>query len=205
MKNKRFQFSITAMLLISTALWAFHPKEIENNEVYGIYLTLKDFRNNKLTIPTDKQHKGDGIKLNLFLISPEISVVEQDKKIVYYKDSIFAIQLSNGKNYRFINSEPCLIADTSYLFIYTLKTVKYEYKRTGPKRIAKEIPATYYYFSLPENQKILALNLDNILKTTSYQYSAISKNFSNNESLIQYNEQSKHFAINDFIISIIHQ
>jgi hypothetical protein len=31
---------ITAMLLISTALWAYHPKEIENTEFYRIYLIV---------------------------------------------------------------------------------------------------------------------------------------------------------------------
>jgi hypothetical protein len=138
---------LAIMLSLTGQLFAQHEKEIKNSEVEGLYLTLSDFQNGKLTRPTDMQHKGDKIKLKQFFISPDIISIEQDKETVFYKDSIFAIRLSNGENYRFINRTPCLIADTSYLYIYTHKTTKTEYKQSGPRRISKEVPITYYYFS----------------------------------------------------------
>lgn len=114
----KIKLAIAATLLLNIGqLFAQRPKEISNSEVEGLYLTVSDFKQGKLTTPTDKQHKGDKIKLKQFFISPDIISIEQDKETVFYKDSIFAIRLTNGENYRFINRTPCLVADTSFLYI----------------------------------------------------------------------------------------
>jgi len=130
------------------------PKDIKNSEVKGIFITHADFKQNKLICSSNNQNKAVKIKLNQFFISPEISCFELQKDAVFHKDSIFAIHLSNGTNYRFINRTPCLIADTSFLFIYTHNTVRTEYKQSGPKRRAKEIPVSYYYFSSGQNKEV---------------------------------------------------
>ena len=125
---------IAIMVCLTGQLFAQRPKEIKNSEVEGLYLSLSDFMNDQLTRPTDMQHEGDKINLKQFFISPDIISIKQDKETVFYKDSIFAIRLTNGKNYRFINRHPCLIADTSYLYIYIFKTTKTVDKTSGPHR-----------------------------------------------------------------------
>ena len=63
---------LALMLCLTGQLFAQREKEIKNSEVEGLYLTHSDFKNGKLTHPTDMQHKGDKIKLKQFFISPEI-------------------------------------------------------------------------------------------------------------------------------------
>ena len=104
------------------------------------------------------------IKLNQFFISPDITVVEQNTKKSFPRESIFAIQLTNGQNYRFINRKPYLIADTSFLYIYTRNDVKTEYQQSGPHTIHKEIPVTVYYFSFGDHKRVYSLTLQNLRK-----------------------------------------
>ena len=147
------------MLTTNVHVFAQRPKEIKDSQVDGMYLNISDFKNNKLTRPTDKQHKSDKIKLKQFFISPDIISIEQDKETVFYKDSIFAIHLTNGENYRFINRTPCLLADTSYLFIYTQKSVETIYKQAGRSRRAEDIMVTNYYFLIKKARVSLVLNV----------------------------------------------
>jgi hypothetical protein len=196
------------MLCAALQTNAQRPNEIKNSEVKGIYLTLSDFKANKLTIPTDKLHDGDKINLKQFFISPEITSIEQDKETIFYKDTIFAIQLANGENYRFINRTPCLIADTSYLYIYTNKTSKTEYKQSGPTRRAKEVPVTYYYFSVGNHEPVLMLTMENLRKyalTDTLVHKAVCDKFTTDEMLTKINLQTGRFEVNETIISVLNK
>ncbi|MCK9207876.1 MAG: hypothetical protein M0P66_12255, partial [Salinivirgaceae bacterium] len=180
------------------------PKEIKNDEVDGIYLSLADFKNNKLTRPIDKLHKGDKIKLKQFFISPDIISIEQDKEIIFYKDSIFAIKLLNGENYRFINRTPYLIADTSYLYIYTHKAIKTVYKQAGPRRRHEDVSVTYYLFSQNNHKAAYMLNIDNIRKyvlTDSAIHYAVCSKYTNDEMLQVVDSNTGKFSINETILS----
>lgn len=177
-------------------------KSIKNSKVKGIYLTLENFKNNKLTCSSDYQQKAIKIKLKQFFISPEISCVKLDKETIYYKDSIFAIHLTNGDNFRFLNRNPCLIADTSFLYIYAYNTIETTYKQYGPTRRAKRIPVTYYYFSTEEHRDIYSLTLANLYKYLHFDpsvHEAFSQKFIDDEMLYSTNQKSGHFVLNDFL------
>lgn len=196
--------AIVMLLSLTGQLFAQRHKEIKNSEVEGLYLSLSDFNQNKLSIPTDKQHKGDKIKLNQFLISPNIISIEQNKETIFYKDSIFAIRLSNGENYRFINRTPCLVADTSYLYIYTNETTKTEYKQSGATNRTKEIPVTYYYFSIGNQKAVFVLTLENLRKyalSDTSVHKAVCDKFTTDEMLFKVNPQTGRFELNEFILS----
>ena len=196
--------AIAIMLCLTSQLFAQHEKEIKNSEVEGIYLTLSAFTNGTLTRPTDRQHDGDKIKLNQFFISPEIISIEQNNETIFYKDSIFAIRLTNGENYRFINRTPCLIADTSYLYIYENKTTKTEYKQSGPRRIAKDVPITYYYFSLANHKVVYLLTLPNLRKfalTDSDVHKTVCDKYTTDEMLFKVNPKTGRFELNETILS----
>jgi hypothetical protein len=135
---------------------------IKDNDVEGIYITYNDYINNRLTTPTDHKHNGDDILLKQFFISPEIVAIEEGNTIIYLKDSIFAIKLTNGENYRFINRTPYQIIDTTYLYIYEHNTMKMEIKSFGPHRRIKEKPVSYYYFSLKIDGQQQPLTLQNL-------------------------------------------
>ncbi|BBE19850.1 hypothetical protein AQPE_4038 [Aquipluma nitroreducens] len=197
--------AIALMLCLSVQLFAQHEKEIKNSEVEGLFLTLSDFQNGKLTRPTDMQHKGDKIKLKQFFISPDIISVEQEKETVFYKDSIFAIRLTNGENYRFINRTPCLIADTSSLYIYTYKTTKTVYIQSGRHNRAKSIPVTNYYYSTGKHSEKFKLTLENIRKNAlpdPYVHVAVCNKFITDEMLTKFNPQTGRFELNEIILSL---
>lgn len=199
------KFTVIAFLLcLTNQLFAQGEKEIKNSEVEGLYLSFTDFQKGKLTYPTDMQHEGDKIKLKQFFVSHDIVSVEQNKETVFYKDSIFAIRLINGENYRFINRTPCLIVDTSYLFIYAHKTTKTVYKQSGPRRISKEEPVTYYYFSIGNHKTIFTLNLAKIRKyvlTDSVLHKIVCDKFTTDEMLYLINPQTGRFELNEAILS----
>ena len=194
---------IAMLLLTNLQLFAQREKEIKNNDIEGFYITASDFKANKLTMPTDNNHKGDKIKLKQFFISPEIISVEQGKETVYYKDSVFAIRLSNGENYRFVNRTPCLVADTSYLIIYTYETTKTEYKMVGATRRSKEVPVTYYYFSVQPHDKVFTLTMDNVRREVLVEpklHTAVCNKFTNDNMLTETNPETGRFKINEFIL-----
>lgn len=194
---------LALFLLIGSITYGQRQKSIKNSEVKGIYLTLEGFKSNTFSCTLDKLQKDIKIKLNQFFVSPEISCVSPVKETVFYKDSIFAMQLTNGENFRFINRMPCLIADTSFLYIYTYKTIKIEYKQYGPTRWAKELPVTYYYFSSGEHKEVHPLSVDNLCKFLTVDPDikiAIKQKFIDDETLHSINQQTKHFVLNDFLI-----
>jgi hypothetical protein len=151
-----------------------------------------------------QEDKSAKIILNQFFVSPTIECSERGRKFVLYKDSIFAIRMKNGKKYRFINLNPCLIADTSYLYVYTYATTRTKFKMSGPHRRAKEIPATYYYFSFGNHKEPYLLTIDNIRKcffAQSLVYNTISKIFTSDQMLKETNPQTGCFKLNELLIS----
>lgn len=197
--------TVVAILLLATSqLFAQREKEIKNSEVQGIYLNVANFKSGKLTRPTDKQHAGDKIKLKQFFISPKIICIEQGKTTVLYKDSIFAIHLFNGENYRFIDKTPYLIADTSSLYIYTGKTVKANYRQVGPHSISVNVPVTNYYFSYGNHKTIYLLTLTNLRKyvlTDAVVHMAVCNKYTTDEMLQKINENTGRFELNETILS----
>lgn len=205
MKNLKTIVLVSLLTIGVTTILAQRPKEIKNREVKGLFLSFSDFKNGNLALPTDNQHKGDKIKLKQFCISPKIVSIEQGNKTVFYKDSIFAIQLINGENYRFINLTPCLVADTSYLYIYTHKTTKTKYKQSGPTTRTKETPITYYYFSTDNHKTVYRLTLENLLAAVLYDatlYKAIHNKFTTNEMLYEINPKTGNFVLNETLLTV---
>lgn len=193
------------MLWTSTLVHAQKPNAIKNSDVAGFYITSSDFSVGRLTMPTDNKHKGDKIKLNQFFISPEIISIEQGMETKFFKDSIFAIHLVNGKNYRFINRTPYLIADTSSLYIYTYKTTKTVFSTSGPHRRSKAVPVTYYYFSLPDEKAVYPLTLANVRKyalTDPTVHIAVCNKFATDKMLEEINPETGNFIINEFILKL---
>lgn len=205
MKTHIKLFALATLLFANVHLFAQREKLLKNDDVEGLYLTLADFKHGKLTRPTDKRHEGDKIKLKQFFISPDIISIEQDKETVFYKDSIFAIRLTNGENYRFINRTPCLVADTSSLYIYTYKTTKSVYSTSGPHRRSKEVPITYYYFSLAGNKAVHTLTLASVRKfalTNPATHIIVCNKFTTDDMLTKVNQQTGRFELNETMLSV---
>ena len=205
MKTHIKLLALAALLLANLQIFAQREKLLNNDDVEGLYLTLADFKQDKLTRPTDKQHEGDKIKLKQFFISLEIVSIEQQSETRFNKDSIFAILLSNGENYRFINRTPYLVADTSYLYIYSFKTTKTVYKTSGGHRRSTEVPISYYYFSLDSHKTVYMLTLENLRKFALKQndvHLAVCNKFTTDEMLTKINSQTGRFELNETMLSV---
>jgi len=136
----------------------------------------------------------------------EIGRIKLQKDTALYKDSIFAICLSNGDNNRFINRNPCLIADTSFLFIYTYKTVGTESKQSGPTCRAKEIPVTYYFFSSELIKEVYSHTVVNLCKCLNLKPAikdAINQKFNDDEMLYLMNQKTWRFTLNELLIELM--
>lgn len=205
--NTKINNTLLAAIVILFVSYTYgqRPKNIKNSEVKGIFLTHADFNQNKKICSSNNQNKDIKIKLKQFFISPEISCLELQKDTGFYKNSIFALHLSNGDNYRYINRNPCLIADTSFLFIYTYNTIKTEYKQSDPSRSTKKIPVTYYYFSSGQNKEVYFLIISNLCKSLQIESDikvAINQKYKSDEMLYSMNQKTGHFIINKFLIEL---
>jgi hypothetical protein len=193
------KFSIV-ILFTSNQLFA-QKMMVKNKNVDGIFASFNDYKKGNLSCQINESNK---LKLKQFFYSPFIVCREHDKKRVFFKDSIFAVHLTNGKSYRYINNTPCLIADSSNLLIYKYETVKTEYT-TGPHRRAKVIPITYYYFSFGDHNRVYPLtinNLDKYVIPNPAAKSVIDTNFTTNERLSEIDPKTGHFKVNELIAII---
>jgi hypothetical protein len=198
--------SIIFLIAVNMQLLAQRKKEIKNSEVEGIYVSADDFKNSLMSRPTDNKHKGDKIKLKQLFVSPEIISIEQSSETMFYKDSIFAIRLINGENYRFINRNPCLVADTSFLYIYMHKTIRTGYKHSGPHRKPIDVPISYYYFSVGNHKAVFMLTLANLRKYAlddTIFHTTVCNKFTTDEMLHEINPVTGRYELNETILSAV--
>lgn len=193
---------ISAFFLLFASVSRAQKQQVFNEKaIIGFFLSASDFSANKITIPTDMLHKGDKISINSFFISYYITVVENGVKSKFHKDSIFAI-VDDAKNvYRFINGNPAKIVDTSFLYIYELKTTKTVNASQSSKRMStKEVPVTLYYFSYNKHNQVFQLTMDNIrkivLKELLQCHTQICSKFINDNLLMEVSHDTKTYNIN---------
>ena len=124
---------------------------------------------------------------------------------MFYKDSIFAIHLTNGNNYRFINQNPCLIVDTSSLYIYAYHTTKVTTNKKSSRLTTITIPVTYYYFSVGNHETVLMLTMENIRKyvlTDTLVHKTVCDKFTADQMLSEINPKTGRFVLNETILSV---
>jgi hypothetical protein len=194
---------IAGLTFISLQTNTLTPDIIKDGDVKGVYATVSDFRHNTPYL-IDGKHKEDKVKLNQFFFSPTINCVEGGKSTLFYKDSIFAISLKDGRNFRFINREPYLIADTSYLYIYSGKTIISERKQEGPHtRTIKRI-VTKYFFSIGDHVSVYALSMTNLgryLNISKAAFDRLKKEFATDEALTKTDKQTGRFRVNELLLT----
>lgn len=202
----KYLISIIIGITFSLQIKAQTDIDISSKEVKGFYLTWDDFKTNRLTMPIDNMHKEDKINLGQFFVSPEIVSFEQKDRLVFKKDSIFAMKMEDGEVYRFINRIPSQLVDTSYLYIYVQKTITESYKRSGPRRIMQEVPVTNYYFSLPGKQMVYFLSFENLRKyaiSSTEILNLMEEKFKNDEMLQAVNPCTDLYLLNEMFVKYV--
>ncbi|MTK53251.1 hypothetical protein [Paludibacter sp.] len=199
----RILLFIVGLIFISLQTKALTPDIIKDGDVKGIYATLSDFRHNTPYL-IDGKHSGDKVKLNQFFFSSTINCMEDGQSKLFYKDSIFAITLKDGRNFRFINREPYLIADTSCLYIYSRRTIVSERKQEGPHTRTINKVVTGYFFSTGNHSSVIPLSIINLrthLNISKTAFDRLDKEFITDEALTKTNKQTGRFRINELLLT----
>jgi hypothetical protein len=199
------RFTLSFLVLLPVAQQTGHPKSIiHDRDVDGIYITVEDFKRGELSFQVNKTDKKENFKLKQFCMSPELIFINNTEKTRVLKDSVFAVHIATCESYRFIDYNPCYIADTGNLFIYVRQTVTEEQKLSGPHIRQKTVYCTCYYFSCGNHKKVYRLTLNN-LKRFDYIYRVIETLFPSDESLYAINPLSGHFKINELLAAAMNR
>ena len=116
----------------------------------GVYLTAKDYKDQKLSYTADSKIHLNNSVLEL----PYITVVDNNKKIKLDKSAVFAYVDGNEKVYRFYKNNQYLIVAAGPIAIYT--QAEHVAQSKGYKVKMK------YYFSTTVEGTIMPLTLSNV-------------------------------------------
>lgn len=182
------------ILIILIGLFIAKPfSGFSQKDSSGIYFTVNDYINQKLSFAINCENQKHKIKADMIFHQKEISVRHNDSTYRYPKDSVYGIKYCDGSIIRiFNNSEYPLINPGEHIQIYKVVTTKNE-GRAGTKEF------TQYYFSKDEKSNIQELTIYNVKAAFSENHKfhdLIDMDFHNDEELIQYDNFHKIMKIN---------
>ena len=208
MKTKHFL--IIAILVISNCIMVANTKaQLANNSNLsgnaanngvnnnikkineGVYLTVNDFLNNKISFvksQTDKKYK---LSINEIFNSSVIKIKIGNSVIKLNKDSVYGYRDKNNNCYRFYNKAEFKIINSSENFILYSKT-----SNVGGARSSQTV--TNYYFSERNNPVIYQLSKSNLKKVFWKEVSFIellNNYFESDKDLISYDNTTKTYRL----------
>jgi hypothetical protein len=157
-----------------------------NGQSAGLYLTLQDYMNHKLSYTTVG---NDKLRVSGLFGSSTVVLIHDGKKQVFAKSEIFGYS-KDGEDFRFFNNAEYRIVSSKGILIYTSITLVQQGK--GPK------PTEQYYFSASLSDPIQQLTIANIrgvyAKYPKFTYAA--ENLLKNEGdLAVYDSYNKQYKI----------
>jgi hypothetical protein len=170
------------------AITSFTQNSIAQDKSMGLYLTLNDYQNHKLSFET-VEGSSNSIRLNSLFESASIVVWHDGKKQVFSKNEIFGYR-SKNEDYRFFNNSAYKIIDTKDFYIYSHPKLNQQGK--GLK------PVDTYYFSDVANGKLQPLTIGNLevafAKNPKFKYT-IGEHFKSDNELIAYDPTIKEYKL----------
>lgn len=158
----------------------------------GIYETLDDFLQHKVTYPVDCGSQKDRIKLNDLFGSSTGYVVTKGEKHSFNKEKVYGYYNCTNENYRFWNNSAYRIMDTTGLYIY------YQYKPIQQPGGKGWLKTDCYFFSVSGTGPIQPLTISNVKKAFpgnhSFHY-ALDASFRSDKELAAYDGYQKIYKI----------
>lgn len=196
---------VICILLVSTSIFltsfSLQAQPSDPKPQSGLYLTVEDFQNGKLTLPNTcgKSHK---IRLKNFWGSRYLEVVHEGQKYRFHKDSIFAYQDCKGKVFRFFKhySNEYRLLENKNIAIYSMEET--DTRGKGIKRV------THYFFSTSLKEPIVPLTMENVKNAFPKNHKLhdeLDKYFIRDEELVVYDNRHKAFRINHVLESVLEQ
>lgn len=159
----------------------------------GVYLSLADFENNKLSYASNAIAETNKIRFNEFIEKPFITVNHNGEKEILFKDDIFAYQ-NKGKIVRTSNFTPYTYVEKGPLWVY-FKDMNISQSK-GIKRERK------YYYSVSGQSEIMPLTINNLKRSfpdNHLFHDLLDAQFSNNSELSLYDGLEGKFKVNHLL------
>ena len=122
----------------------------------GLYVSLEDFREHRLTYRMDCADRGNKLRLNELFGSSRGYVICRGEKHEFDKGKIYGYQSCENKNYRFYKNAVYQILDTPGFYIYYQYRTEEISKGKGPVKVDK------YFFSRKGDEDLQALTIVNL-------------------------------------------
>jgi hypothetical protein len=124
----------------------------------GLYSTLDDFSQHKLTYPIDCNNGKGKLKLNDFFGSSTGYIVSKGEKHEFDKSKVYGYHSCENKNYRFYNHSSYQILDTAGFYLY------YQYRSEEQTKGKGLVKKDEYFFSKKGDEAIQLLTIGNLEK-----------------------------------------
>lgn len=157
----------------------------------GVYLTVNDFLNNKISFVNSQADKKYKLSINEIFNSSVIKIRIGTTVIKLNKDTVYGYRDKNNNCFRFYNKAEYKIINSSENFILYSKT-----STKGGLRSSHTV--TSYYFSERKNQVIYQLSKSNLKKVFWKEVSFIellNNYFESDNDLISYDNTTKTYRL----------
>jgi hypothetical protein len=129
-----------------------NPKQ----ETAGLYSSLKDFLQHKLTFRIDCTDRENKLKLNQFFGGSTGYVISNGEKHEFNKNEVYGYQSCENKNYRFYKNSIYQIMDTAGFYIY------YQYRSEEINKGKGLVKVDEYFFSRKGDDQLQLLTIANL-------------------------------------------
>lgn len=181
----------TTLLLSATLLLCSYAFGQQDSS--GIYATVDDYLNHKLTYPVNYKLEKQKIKEHLFLQASQIKVKHNGQTHVLDKNNLYGFRNQRGHDFRFVGDNVFRIMNTGEPIIL--------YKYGEPQRDPAGKASTEvnrYYFSINETNSPVSLTRENLKKSfpgnTKF-HAAIDKNFTGDYDLARFDKANNTYMI----------
>ncbi|MCY7360378.1 MAG: hypothetical protein LH609_23555 [Rudanella sp.] len=162
----------------------------------GVYRTVSDYKQDKLTLQVDCKTEKHRIRLNEFFGSASIDVIHNGEKHTFRKNGTYGIRDCEGKDFRFVANEEYQILESRTVTIY-------ENLVTATSTTGKGIRTLkMVYFSLQPNTDLLPLTVANLKKALPANHKfhdLLDTNFRTDAEVAVYDPMHKMYKVNHLL------
>lgn len=120
----------------------------------GVFITVNDYKNDKLMLEADCQKEQEKFKTNPIFSKYTFDIIYKGKTITYQKNDLYAYRDCGNNVWRFFDNKEYKILETKDIYLYSINKLVID-----GGTIEKE---PRYYFSVGASGEINALTVDNL-------------------------------------------
>ena len=161
----------------------------------GVYVTIEDFKNNRLIEEADCKNNKEKIERHDFFSKQEFVVINKGKKLTYQKKDIYAYRDCENKTWRFCDNKEYQILETKVIYIYSLRKIV-----LNGATIEKD--AVYYFSNGPsgEIKELSISNLKVVYPNNQVFHNMLDAEFNSDKAIQSYDVENKMYKVNYLLI-----